>query len=232
MSAVIVVDVAHSRIGMRRVAAHVAGVHALEPALVDLVAGMTVEELLQADAHLEPRRARRRGRRGCRARTRGDASARRDRCRTRRRGPRPARRGSRNRAAAAPCRPRAASGRASRPARVSVRAIDLRRTLEAEDLLDRIRDPAGIGDHLRPFVREPLQGEQAVAEQLRRRLVPGDDQQEEEADDLLVGEVIAFAVGRDQRGREIVGAGIATAGRRRTRRSTCRAGTRRRCRRA
>src|ERR1700693_2719750 len=37
------------------VAAHIARVHAFERALVDLVAGRTTEELLEADAHLEPR---------------------------------------------------------------------------------------------------------------------------------------------------------------------------------
>ena len=106
------------------------------------------------------------------------------------------------------------------------------RALVAEDLLDRIGDAVRVGEHLRPLLREALQREQTVAEQLRRGLVARDDQEEEEADDLLVGEVLAVALGRDQRGGEIVGAGIAAGGRPRTRRSTCRAGTRRRCPRA
>ena len=47
----------------------------------------------------------------------------------------------------------------------------LRRALVAQDLLDRVGDAAGIGQHLGPLGRETLQREQAVAEQLRRRLV-------------------------------------------------------------
>ena len=47
---------------------------------------------------------------------------------------------------------------------------------------------------MRALAREPLQREQAVGEQLRGGLVAGDDQQEAEADDLVVVERVGAVV--------------------------------------
>ena len=53
--------------------------------------------------------------------------------------------------------------------------------------------------------RPALEREQAVRQQLRRRLVARDDQQEQEADHLVVAQGVAIPGGGAQRGGEVVG---------------------------
>ena len=87
--------------------------------------------------------------------------------------------------------------------------------VEAEHLFHRDRDAVGVGEQQRPLFGERVQPEDRVPDELRRRLVAGDEQQEAEAEDLAVGEVgVAVVVPRGARSR----------GRRRARRVGSRAG--------
>ncbi len=61
-----------------------------------------------------------------------------------------------------------------------------------------------------PFVGMAPRPVPRVAEQLRRRLVTRHDHEEQERDDLVIGQVVAVDLGIDEGGRQIVGPCAAT----------------------
>ena len=82
--------------------------------------------------------------------------------------------------------------------------------VEAQRLLDPRVDHRGRRARVRSktcceLVGVPGQVEERVAEQLGGGLVAGDDHQEQERDDLLVGEPVAVDLGLEQRAGEVVG---------------------------
>ena len=94
----------------------------------------------------------------------------------------------------------------------------LRRVVEAQRLLDRVGDERRIVDEERTLLGMLGQQLDRVGEQLRRRLVAGDDEQDAEAEQLLLGERSAVDLEVEQIGDEplaLIGAG-ACGGRRRS----------------
>ena len=80
----------------------------------------------------------------------------------------------------------------------------LRRAVETQDLLDRIRHPRRIGGERRPR-RVVLEDRlQAVGEQIAGGLVAGEQQQHAGGDDLLLLQHVAALLGRDQIADQIV----------------------------
>ena len=80
----------------------------------------------------------------------------------------------------------------------------LRRRLDAQHLLDGRGEQRRVGDERGALVG--MAGEQlgAVPDQARRGVVAGDEEQEREPEELLVGQVLAVGLGGDQRAHEVV----------------------------
>ncbi len=74
----------------------------------------------------------------------------------------------------------------------------------AQHLLDRPGDQPGVGAQLVPDARVLVEGAHRVAEQQRRRDVPGEQQQHGEVGGLLVVQGAPVDLGADQRGHQVV----------------------------
>ena len=81
----------------------------------------------------------------------------------------------------------------------------LDRAFEAKDLLDRGRDQARILSHEGELFGVGEQVDDCVADQTDGRLVPGDDQQDDHPEDLLLGKGVALVSGGEQRADEVIG---------------------------
>ena len=104
----------------------------------------------------------------------------------------------------------APSGRSTPPS-VTGRVVTRRHTgtdgVEAQDLVDGARDQRRLGDQPRPALRHLEQPPHAVADQVVRRLVPGEAEREQDRGDLLVRERLrVLVVDLQQRAREVVAA--------------------------
>ena len=73
----------------------------------------------------------------------------------------------------------------------------LGRRLDPEHLLDRGRDQRRVGHELGPLLGVASEQLGAEPDQGRGRVVAGDQEQEGEAEQLLVGQVLAVDLGRD-----------------------------------
>jgi hypothetical protein len=78
------------------------------------------------------------------------------------------------------------------------------RTVEAQHLFDRRRNQARIGEQCRALIRVAVQPVHGIAEQLGRRLVAGDQQQEAEPKQFVRGEPFTVLLCLDQHADEVV----------------------------
>jgi len=74
----------------------------------------------------------------------------------------------------------------------------------AQHLFDRGRGEARIGDDARALLRILDQGEHSARDEVSRRLVPGDRQEEEERVELRLAELLAVDLGVDEDGHQVV----------------------------
>ena len=90
--------------------------------------------------------------------------------------------------------------------------LDLRRrpapralhgTVEAQELLDARLDQRRIGLEHPELVRVLEEGEEPVADQVDRGLVPGDEEEHAGGDQLTLAELVALFLGRDEAGEQI-----------------------------
>ena len=78
------------------------------------------------------------------------------------------------------------------------------RRVEAQELLQRRRQPSGIVAQQRQLIRIAEQGDDAVADEAGGRVVTGDDQLEDRREQLPGVEALVAVAGGDQRADEVV----------------------------
>ena len=78
------------------------------------------------------------------------------------------------------------------------------RPVEAEHLLHRAGRQRRVGDEAVPLVALAQHGDGAVADEVHGGLVAGDEQQHHGGAQLLLGELVALLLGREQRREEVV----------------------------
>ena len=79
----------------------------------------------------------------------------------------------------------------------------LHRAVIAQELLDRGGDEAGIALELLELVGMTEQGEQPVADEVHRGLVPGDEQQHAHGQHLALAQLVSLLLGRDEQAQQV-----------------------------
>ena len=73
-----------------------------------------------------------------------------------------------------------------------------------QHLLDRAGEQPGVGAQGGELVGMPQQRQNAVGDEVRGRLVPGDEQQDAGGDQFGLGELVALFLDQDQPGQQVV----------------------------